>query len=186
VQVIVLQRVLETHFALFSPRAIIQLDHLQTGVTLRPTGIDALFLAIADRNQEQVDDSEVSPDRVVSATPEYHELLVICEARGLRDDVIMEQVLNQVRASSSFRAWLRSSSSRSPQRPSDPSRLVLYEFESVREDNASTLEALTLARSVIYQFKPLIPGIGAKPKKSAVGTKKKKKAKKKQKKQDES
>jgi len=87
VQVLVRLRVLETHLALCSKRSIIQLDHLQTNVKLSGAEIDALFLATEGNSRE---------------------LMVCCEAKGIRDDVIASQILGQVRCCSgrkSNKSW---------------------------------------------------------------------------------
>ena len=83
IQVLVRQRVLETHFSLHSPLRIVQFDHLQMGVKLNRTEIDALFLAI-----EKLDPPGGG----------YDEIIVTCEAKGLRDDILPRQIKEQVKA----------------------------------------------------------------------------------------
>jgi hypothetical protein len=82
-QIAVRLRLIETHFAIFSGRRIVQIDHLQMGLKLGRAEIDALFLM-----QEG--------DPLSGETTE--EILVYCEAKGMKDDILEDQILNGVRA----------------------------------------------------------------------------------------
>jgi hypothetical protein len=86
VQVLIRLRVIETHLALFSTRTFVQIDHLQMSVKLTISEIDALFLGI-----EQLKSGST------------REVLISCEAKGLRDDILEDQVLRQVQAIFSMR-----------------------------------------------------------------------------------
>jgi hypothetical protein len=146
VQVLVRLRVIETHLALFSKRKIVQIDHLQMSVKLQESEIDALFLAIELVNGE------------TPATT--REVLVSCEAKGLRDDVLEDQVLRQVQTV--FRM------------PGVPQDLVLpvavkafarsmvrvVEFDVVARADAPALSALSIVSDAVYELVPPVPGIG--------------------------
>ncbi|MEQ8898522.1 MAG: hypothetical protein RID23_15655 [Roseovarius sp.] len=73
-------RVVETHFAVNPAFPLLELSHLQMGIKLRKTEIDALFLGkIGDPKR---------PDSV----------LVTCEAKQAKDPLIPSQIINQVQA----------------------------------------------------------------------------------------
>ena len=78
IQVVARLRVVESHFSLVSRRSVRQLDLLQLNVKLSGTEIDALFLA-----QEEV------------APGVFEEVIVTCEAKGIRDDILEDQILKQ-------------------------------------------------------------------------------------------
>jgi hypothetical protein len=138
VQVLVRLRVLETHLALCSKRHIIQLDHLQTNVKLSGAEIDALFLATEEQDRE---------------------LMVCCEAKGIRDDVIASQILGQVRA------LCRTKMTQDLILPIavkalGPSRVYVVELEALARKDVEAKASLSVASAAIYDFVPPVPGIG--------------------------
>jgi hypothetical protein len=138
VQVLVKLRVLETHLALHSKRSFVQLDHLQTNVKLSGSEIDALFLATEDSGRE---------------------LMVCCEAKGIRDDVIASQVLGQVR--SLFRTKIKQELVLPVAvKAIAPSRVYVIEFQGLNRDEAEACRSLTVASTGLYDFFPSVPGIG--------------------------
>ncbi|CAN5448739.1 hypothetical protein BH11ARM2_BH11ARM2_35120 [soil metagenome] len=74
-------RIVEAHFSLFSPRAVEQVDLLQLNVTLRKGEIDAMYLL-----QERTEEGSVK------------EVIVTCEAKQGRDDILEDQIINQARS----------------------------------------------------------------------------------------
>ena len=141
IQVLVRLRVLETHLALCSERKILQLDHLQTNVKLSSAEIDALFLAIEDAGAEK------------------QELLVCCEAKNKRDDIIVAQILGEVR--SLFRTGI-SQELVLPiaAKAISPSRIFVVEFKAVGREEIGTKESLDVASTAVYDLVPPVPGIG--------------------------
>ena len=136
-------RVIETHLALFSKRKIVQLDHLQMSVRLARTEIDALFLAV----------EEIGPD-------ETREVIVCCEAKGIRDDILEDQVIRQVQAV--FRMAEVSQNRVLPiaVKALRPSEIYVVEFEAVERAAAPALATLAVTSEAVYEFVPPIPGIG--------------------------
>lgn len=138
VQVLVRLRVLETHLAFYSKRRIIQLDHLQTNVKLSEAEIDALFLATEEDGSE---------------------IMVCCEAKSKRDDIIASQILGEARAL--FRKKITQTLVLPiAVKAIAPSRIYVIEFETVSIKDAETKTSLALASAGIYDFVPPIPGIG--------------------------
>jgi hypothetical protein len=139
-QVLVRLRVIETHFCLFSATGFQQIDHLQTGVKLgRRSEVDAVYLARA---------GELDPGS-----------LICCEAKGLRDDILVDQLIRQVRA---MFAQDTSPDSMIPvaAKVVGPSLVHIVEFHPVLRDVAADLQVLTIASQAVYEFIPPIPGIG--------------------------
>lgn len=146
VQVLVRLKVIETHLALESDSKIVQLDHLQTNVKLSEAEIDALFLA-----------TEELPDKG------QRELLVTCEAKGLTDDVIESQVLNQISVASQL-PIAKYAVIPIAVKAIGSSRVLLYEFETVLTKEAKDKRTLDIAKTAIYEFFPPVQGIGARSK----------------------
>jgi hypothetical protein len=143
IQVAVRLRVLETHFALVSQRGIVQLDHLQTAVKLGGRSeIDALFLAIEDRGSAR------------------EEMIVCCEAKGLRDDILVDQVLRQVQEVFQIGGVTQGLVLPVGIKAIGPSRVHVYEFDVVTRAEAPSLESLSLVTDAVYEFLPPVPGIG--------------------------
>jgi hypothetical protein len=144
VQVLVRLRVIETHLALFSERNIVQLDHLQMSVKLSNTEIDALFLAV-----EQIGPGET------------RETIVCCEAKGVRDDILEDQVIRQIQAvfgmAGVSQNWVLPIAVKALR----PSEIHVVEFEAVERAAAPGLTTLKIVSGAVYEFVPPIPGIGA-------------------------
>lgn len=138
VQVLVRLRVLKTHLALCSKRHIVQLDHLQTNVKLSGAEIDALFLATEEDKQE---------------------VIVCCEAKGIRDDVIVSQILGEVKAL--FRTEITQDLVLPiAVKALAPSRIYVIEFQAVTRNAADEKTSLQVASAALYDFVPQVPGIG--------------------------
>jgi hypothetical protein len=143
VQVLVRLRVIETHLALFSARQVVQVDHLQMSVKLSMAEIDALFLAIE-----------------VNREGEHQEVIISCEAKGLRDDILEDQLLNQVRATFGMEGVTQSLVIPIAVKAIAPSLVHVVEFDAVARDAVTSTEGLTIASEAVYEFVPPIPGIG--------------------------
>ena len=139
VQTAVNLRVVETHFAVAAAFPLLELTHLQMGIKLRSTEIDALFLGKAG--------DERDPETI----------LVTCEAKQARDRIIPSQIINQVRAAFD-EATVETVVPIGLQRIQDVG-FYLTEFEAVRRADAPDLEELTLASYAIYVLHPPVKGI---------------------------
>ena len=146
VQVAVRLRVIETHLTLFSPRNIVNVDHLQMSAKLGGAEIDALFLA--------VEECEGSSER-------RRELIVTCEAKGPHDDIIEEQICRQVSTISRQRAVSQEFILPLAVKVIGRSRLLVGEFDVVPRAQAATLQSLSLVSAAIYELVPPVPGIGS-------------------------
>ena len=142
IQVLIRLRVFETHLALSSQHRIVQLDHLQTNVKLRGAEIDALFLGI----------SQAGDDELV-------EVIICCEAKSLRDDIVPHQILNGVKAAFGMKIK-QDIIIPLAVKAIAPSEVFVVEFEPVHRAEVMTAERLQVATSAIYEFVPPIPGIG--------------------------
>ena len=155
IQVSVWLRVLETHFSKASECKLLEVSHLQNGIKLNRTEIDALFLGVqlgADGNAENV--------------------LITCEAKQQKDPILGDQIVRQV--ASALQSTNDSALSISKIIPiaikaiKDRAAIYVAEFEPWSIAEASIAEAdrkdLILSQSAIYRLVPPVPGIGFKPK----------------------
>ena len=78
IQLIVRTRIVETHFAMNSPRRVRQVDFLQANLKLRDSEIDALFLL-----------TEEGEDGAISYA------VATCEVKGLQEDATQSQIIRQ-------------------------------------------------------------------------------------------
>jgi hypothetical protein len=143
VQVLVRLRVIETHLSLYSDRRIVQIDHLQMSVKLARSEIDALFLAIEE-----------------TGTGGTREIIVSCEAKGRRDDILEDQVMRQVQAVFGIPGITQDAVIPVVVKAIGRSRVHFVEFEAVSRASATDLQALAVASEAVYEFVPPIPGIG--------------------------
>lgn len=143
VQVLVRQRVIEAHFAFESTRKVVQLDHLQMSVKLAKSEVDALFLAVEDIGGGKT-----------------QELIVSCEAKGRKDDILHDQIVAQVKAVARMKGVTQELILPLAVKAILPSEVYLIEFQAIRRDEAEDIEALTIASSAVYRLVPTVPGIG--------------------------
>lgn len=141
-QVVVRLRVVETHMAVYSPLAarVRQVDHLQMSVKLAESEVDAVYLAVLEGGEQ---------------------ILISCEAKGRRDDLLESQMVAQVKALYEQRA------EELPERVLPmgikalaPSRIQLVEFAPVTRADAPNLDELEATAHVHYELTPPVPGIG--------------------------
>lgn len=132
-------RVIETHFAVAAAFPLLELAHLQMGIKLRSTEIDALFLGKTGENKKPLP------------------VLVTCEAKQAKDRLIPSQIINQVRAAFAeadveivIPIGLRSVRGVG---------FYLTEFEAVNRSDAPALDELSLASDAIYELHPPVKGI---------------------------
>lgn len=145
VQVSVRLHVIEAYFALFSTKrsTIRQVDHLQNGLKLRRTEIDALFLGI----------EEPSPGR-------FEEFLITCEAKTVGQDIIVEQVLQQAVAVFKLGNVAQSFVIPIAIKAISASRIHLVEFSAVKRAEAEEIQTITIANQAVFNLVPPVPGIG--------------------------
>lgn len=145
VQVSVRLHIVESYFALFSSRKadIRQVDHLQNALKLRRTEIDSLFLGI----------EETAPNV-------FQEFMITCEAKHVGEDIIVEQVLQQVKAVFRLENITQAFVVPLALKSISPSRIHIVEFGIVQRDGADDLETLSIANHAIFDLVPPVPGIG--------------------------
>jgi len=84
---------------------------------------------------------------------------VCCEAKGIRDDVIVSQILGEVKAL--FRTRITQDLILPiAVKALAPSRVFVVEFETVAREDADEKNSLEVASAALYDFVPPIPGIG--------------------------
>jgi hypothetical protein len=139
VQIAINLRVVETHFAMTEGFRLLELTHLQMGIKLRSTEIDALFLGKTG--------DEKNPQSV----------LITCEAKQAKDPLIPSQIINQVKAAFAetdveivVPIGLRTIKNVG---------FYLTEFAAVRRDEADSLEEIRLSYAAIYELRPPVKGI---------------------------
>jgi hypothetical protein len=143
IQVAVRLRLIETHLTLFSPRTILTVDHLQMSVKLGKSEIDALFLGV-----EQV------------TANEQRELVICCEAKSIRDDIIEEQIIRQVQAIARQRTVTQDYILPIAMKATGKSEIFIVEFDVVAKADAAALESLVSISEAVYALIPPVPGIG--------------------------
>jgi hypothetical protein len=143
-QVVVRLRVLETHLSLVSGRHVVQMDLLQLGVKLSGTEIDALFLVVEE-------DRTTNPPTLV-------EVLVTCEAKPARDDILEDQVLAQAQAVFLMQAVTQNAVVPMAVKTVGLSEIHVVEFGPVTRAAPATT-SLTIASQAVYELVPPVPGI---------------------------
>ena len=136
IQIAVNLRVIETHFAVDPAYPLFELTHLQMGIKLRNTEIDALFLG---------------------KTKDSKSVLITCEAKQEKDPFIQSQIIQQVQAAFNegdvdtvIPIGLRSISNVG---------FYLIEFECITRKNLADLQELKLAKDAIYELRPPVQGV---------------------------
>jgi hypothetical protein len=142
IQVIVRLRIVEAHFALVSPRKIRQIDLLQMNVKLAQTEIDALFLG-----QE-----ETSPGR-------FQEVIITCEAKRGRDDILESQILQQAKAPFSMSQIQQDHVVPLAVKSVGPSQAYVVEFEELDRATSFSATSLTVASDSLFEIRPRVPGV---------------------------
>jgi hypothetical protein len=156
VQVAVWLRVLENHFARSNEHALRELSHLQNGIKLSNSEIDALFLAIEE-----------------SPSGQRENVLLTCEAKQTKDPILGDQIVRQV--CSAFKSVKNLDLKITKIIPialkavGGKGAIYVAEFEAWSADEALAAEAvrkeLMLARRAMYRLVPPVPGIGYSPRK---------------------
>lgn len=139
VQTAINLRVVETHFSVAAAFPLLELAHLQMGIKLRQTEIDALFLGKAGSFKDN------------------YPVLVTCEAKHYNDPIIPQQIINQVQAA--FGETDVDTVVPIGLRAIKEVGFYLTEFAAVKREDADELDELTLASDAIYQLKPAVRGI---------------------------
>jgi len=144
-QVAVKLRLVETHFCVYSPRRafIRQVDHLQNSLKLHGSQIDAVFLA------HEIDEHG-----------NRREIIITCEAKEIRENVTMEQLVRQPRAAFSMRTVTQNVVVPIALKAVAPSQIHMVEFSAVERADAETTEVLTVLSEAVYILQPPVPGIG--------------------------
>jgi len=146
IQVLARLHVVETHLALHSKRPYVQVDLLQTNIKLARTEIDALFLAIEGQSGEP--------------NVAFREVIIACEAKGLRDDVLEDQLVAQVKATFRIADIRQEVVIPMAAKAIAPSRIYMVQFAPVDRKTASGLSTLAVESEAIYELVPPVPGVG--------------------------
>ncbi len=145
IQVLVRLRVMETHLSVHSPRRnrVVQVDHLQMSVKQRETEIDALFLVVERDERDST-----------------HEIILCCEAKGRRDDILEDQALRQAKAVFKMEGVTQDTVIPVVAKAFAPSKIFIVEFAALTRADADKTDALTIASRAVYELLPAVPGIG--------------------------
>ncbi len=146
IQVLARLHIVETHLALRSPHRFVQVDLLQTNVKLARAEIDAMYLGLEEVQTE--------------GPPEYREVIVTCEAKGIRDDILEDQLLAQVRAAFRMRALHQTTIIPVAVKAVGPSRIYVVQFASLDRGATDALKVLSVESEAIYVLQPPVPGVG--------------------------
>lgn len=161
IQVSVWLKILETHFARSAATKLQEIAHLQNGIKLNRSEIDALFLGVEEDENGR------------------SEVLITCEAKQQKDPILGDQIVRQI--ASAFGTVSGSSLEISRVIPTaikalrGTGSIYVAEFEPWTNEEASVPETerkeLVVARSAIYRLVPPVPGIGFVPQKRKKTTK---------------
>lgn len=145
IQVLVRLDLVQTHFALFSTTNLHHVDHLQTGIKMTNTEIDALFLG------ETAAGPRGAPLKRV---------LITLEAKGAKDDILEDQILRQVETALALPAMKKRVTSVVPlaAKVLGKSQIYVAEYKEVSAGRKAP-KMLTLVKEVIYTIKPAVEGI---------------------------
>jgi hypothetical protein len=151
IQVAVWLRILENHLARSNDHVLLELSHLQNGIKLSNSEIDALFLAIEEGPEGR-----------------HENVLLTCEAKQAKDPILGDQIVRQVR--SAFKSVRHLDLNISKIIPlaikavGGKGAVYVAEFESWSAAEAEVSEVdqkeLLLARRALYRLVPPVPGIG--------------------------
>lgn len=142
IQVITRLRIVESHFSLSSNRNIAQLDLLQMNVKLSGTEIDALFLA----------HEEIEPGK-------YEEIIITCEAKVGREDIVEDQIIRQAKAPFKMRQITQTRVIPIAVKCARASTIFVIEFEELQKDSYQDVVSLAVASESLFEIKPPVPGI---------------------------
>lgn len=145
IQVLVKLNVIQTHLSVASARPIVQVDLLQTNLKQSRAEIDALFLAVEEGTGEEAGPREV---------------LVTCEAKGMRDDILEDQIIAQVKAVFKMKGTTQSTVIPLAAKAVDRSTIYIAQFGPVSKAEVIEIEGLTLESDGLYELVPPVPGIG--------------------------
>ncbi len=146
IQVLSRLHVVETHLALHSTSKFLQIDLLQTNVKLSRAEIDALYLG--------VEDSPQTPDT------QLREVLITCEAKGMGDDILLDQIVAQVKAVFRLKTVKQDVVLPIAAKAIGPSRIFVVQFLPVDRSSAFDLSSVVVGSQAIYELVPTVPGIG--------------------------
>jgi len=142
IQVITRLRIVESHFSLSSNRNIAQLDLLQMNVKLSGTEIDALFLA----------HEEIEPGK-------YEEIIITCEAKVGREDIVEDQIIRQAKAPFKMRQITQTRVIPIAVKCARASTIFVIEFDELQKHSYESVESLSVASESLFEIKPPVPGI---------------------------
>jgi hypothetical protein len=157
IQVTVGLRVIEQHLATRSrekPLDIIEITHLQIGVKLSTSEVDALFLAVAEKDGKRLN------------------VLVVCEAKQDNERIVEHQIVGEIiAANKSVKEsgldihLLLPIAIQAISNP--PGCIYIAEFEEWTPEQAESDEAsiggLKLAAEGLYELRPVVAGVGHRP-----------------------
>jgi hypothetical protein len=151
IQVSVWLRLLENHFARSTDHRFVEISHLQNGIKLSRSEIDALFLAVEE-----------------NGSGERENVLITCEAKQQKDPILGDQIVRQV--TSAFKSIENLDLKIEKVVPTavkaikNRGAIYVAEFEAWSKDEASReekdLKELMLQRASVYRLVPPVPGVG--------------------------
>jgi hypothetical protein len=142
IQVAARLRIVETHFSLFSGRQVRQIDLLQLNVKLSNTEIDAIYLA-----HEETEGGV------------FEEVIITCEAKVGRDDILEDQIIKQAKAPFTMRSITQHRVIPIAVKVVEDSKIYVVEFQEFTRETFSTIESLTIACDSLFEIHPPVPGI---------------------------
>lgn len=138
IQVVTKLGIVQSHFALASKRRVLQVDLLQLNVKLNRTEIDALFLAIEEGGSETI---------------------VTCEAKGLHEDILAEQVFRQATAPFQMKTITQETVVPIAVKIVGESEVLVVEFAALQRSSYHHVSRLDVVTKSLFRIRPPVPGI---------------------------
>lgn len=111
-------------------------------VKLSGTEIDAIFLAHEE-----------------TAPGEFQEIIITCEAKAGRDDILEDQILRQAKAPFKKKQVTQGHVIPIAVKCVAPSKIFVVEFLALDRKTYETVNTLTIASDSLFEIKPPVPGI---------------------------
>lgn len=134
----------ETHFALCSNLELVEVTHLQSGIKLRETEVDALYSGLYNDGSTQ-----------------HRALIITLEAKHRGQRILEDQIIRQVRAAFDVTKVdiVVPTTMVVVQLGYKQSGIYFVEFSAVRRADSVNLEELEVATRMVYELIPPVPGI---------------------------
>lgn len=89
----------------------------------------------------------------------FEEVIVTCEAKVGRDDILEDQILNQAKAPFKMKQVKQNRVIPLAVKCVAPSTIFVVEFNELNRNDYDDVDSLTVAADSLFEIKPPVPGI---------------------------